>query len=583
MDVPLRPAERPAQPGLPTESVAGALIYIVDDAPANTVLLEQVLRRAGFRNVRAFTDGAAVLEAVEAEEPDLILLDLHMPGLDGLSVLRRLRATRPADTYLPVVVLTADVTWEARRRVLEGGATDFLTKPFEAAEVNLRVRNVVETRLLHEELRRRNTQLRSEVEIAAQRLAEHEVEWAEQAGVLARLEASESAEETAQHICDAMTELRGVDIAVVVYLDVAGQALPLGRSALADTRVGVNRPLPAEVTARWRQRVERGPWIGPWEPVFGTPSRRIVRQSNPEAMAILPLRSGRSALGALIVATSERDALARLAARLPVLESFAAVTAALVAPDLEARQRRSGLQSQIESVLRHRAFEPVFQPIVRIDDGDVVGYEALTRFHDGTRPDRRFADAAAVGLGTELELACLGAAIDGARALPAGRWLSLNASPALILNDRRLRSALRRADRPAVLEVTEHVAIDDYRSFRASLKGLGRRIRVSVDDAGAGFASFRHILELRPDFVKLDIGLVHAIEHDNARQALVAGMVYFAAHSGCQLVAEGVETVAERDALRELRVALGQGFFFGRPTTVEAGFEPSAERVLRAS
>jgi EAL domain-containing protein (putative c-di-GMP-specific phosphodiesterase class I) len=78
-----------------------------------------------------------------------------------------------------------------------------------------------------------------------------------------------------------------------------------------------------------------------------------------------------------------------------------------------------------------------------------------------------------------------------------------------------------------------------------------------VDDAGAGFASFRHILELRPDFVKLDIGLVREIDHDDVRQALVAGIVYFARKSGCQLIAEGIETTGERDQLRMLGVALG--------------------------
>jgi EAL domain-containing protein (putative c-di-GMP-specific phosphodiesterase class I) len=113
--------------------------------------------------------------------------------------------------------------------------------------------------------------------------------------------------------------------------------------------------------------------------------------------------------------------------------------------------------------------------------------------------------------------------------------------------------------------VTEHVAIEDYGAFRTAVKSLGSRVRVSVDDAGAGFASFRHILELRPDFVKLDIGLVREIDHDDVRQALVAGIVYFARKSGCQLIAEGIETTGERDQLRTLGVDLGQGYLLGRP------------------
>ena len=119
-----------------------------------------------------------------------------------------------------------------------------------------------------------------------------------------------------------------------------------------------------------------------------------------------------------------------------------------------------------------------------------------------------------------------------------------------------------------ILEVTEHVAIEDYAAFRAAVTAVGPDIRVSVDDAGAGFASFRHILELHPDFVKLDIALVRDIDLDNVRQALVAGIVYFARKSGCLLIAEGIETTGERDLLRSLGVDLGQGYLLGRPAPV---------------
>ena len=105
----------------------------------------------------------------------------------------------------------------------------------------------------------------------------------------------------------------------------------------------------------------------------------------------------------------------------------------------------------------------MFQPIVDVASGAPSGYEALTRFSDGTAPDRVFAEARASGLEVELELATLAAAIAAATALPADAWLSLNVSPGLLTANGRLSGALRRADRPIVLEVTEHVAVDDYR------------------------------------------------------------------------------------------------------------------------
>jgi EAL domain-containing protein (putative c-di-GMP-specific phosphodiesterase class I) len=115
--------------------------------------------------------------------------------------------------------------------------------------------------------------------------------------------------------------------------------------------------------------------------------------------------------------------------------------------------------------------------------------------------------------------------------------------------------------------VTEHTAIDDYPALRTALRECGP-VKISVDDAGAGFASLRHILELEPDVVKLDIGLISGIDRDLARQALVAGLSHYAADTGTLLIAEGVETAAEGDTVRRLGVHYGQGYHFGRPSRV---------------
>jgi EAL domain-containing protein (putative c-di-GMP-specific phosphodiesterase class I) len=93
---------------------------------------------------------------------------------------------------------------------------------------------------------------------------------------------------------------------------------------------------------------------------------------------------------------------------------------------------------------------------------------------------------------------------------------------------------------------------------------------LAVDDAGAGYAGLRHILELRPEFVKLDISLVRNIDSDPARQAMVAGMARFAESVGCALIAEGIETENELTVLRLLQVGFGQGYFLARPATIEA-------------
>jgi DNA-binding response OmpR family regulator len=126
-------------------------ILIIDDEPVNVDLLEGILSREGFGQVVGLTDSTQTVSLMAAFQPDLILLDLVMPGLDGYRILERLRAG-PSD-YLPIIVLTADATRDARYRALSLGATDFLTKPFDQTEVVLRSLNLLETRAMYKRLR----------------------------------------------------------------------------------------------------------------------------------------------------------------------------------------------------------------------------------------------------------------------------------------------------------------------------------------------------------------------------------------------------------------------------------------------
>jgi len=229
------------------------------------------------------------------------------------------------------------------------------------------------------------------------------------------------------------------------------------------------------------------------------------------------------------------------------------------------RREIEAQQSRLRQVLRTRAFFPVFQPIVALDTHQPVGYEALSRFDDGASPQGRFDEAAAMALGPEFELATVKAAIKGSLGLHDGAFLSLNVSPEVILRfGKRLAQLLARARHSIVIEVTEHAEIADYDAFRRAFRSLGE-VRLAVDDAGAGHSSLRHILELEPSFAKLDISLVQGIDGDEPRQALTAGLAYFAGRINCTLIAEGVERHGEAQALREIGVQLGQGYLFGRP------------------
>ncbi len=144
---------------MPTRPRLDSQILIVDDSRMNVALLELILRRAGYSRVSSTTDPRETFELCRRLRPDVILLDLTMPHMDGYEVLTRLEAEQADPAYLPILVLTADATPEAKRTALSLGAMDFLTKPFDATEVLLRVANLLETRGVHLELERRNVEL----------------------------------------------------------------------------------------------------------------------------------------------------------------------------------------------------------------------------------------------------------------------------------------------------------------------------------------------------------------------------------------------------------------------------------------
>ncbi len=145
------------------EDLTEARLLIVDDEEANVQLLRRILDTAGYTRVRSTNDPREVERLVAEYDPDLILLDLLMPDMDGYEVLQVIRAHTPEDVYRPVLVLTSDHTQEAKRRTLSAGAKDFLTKPLSPSEVRVRARNLLETRFLHQALREYNELLEQHV------------------------------------------------------------------------------------------------------------------------------------------------------------------------------------------------------------------------------------------------------------------------------------------------------------------------------------------------------------------------------------------------------------------------------------
>jgi EAL domain-containing protein (putative c-di-GMP-specific phosphodiesterase class I) len=250
-----------------------------------------------------------------------------------------------------------------------------------------------------------------------------------------------------------------------------------------------------------------------------------------------------------------------------MIRVFAELAAGYIDRDAAEARRHEEVTARIRAVLSGDGLTSVYQPIHDLRQRRVCGFEALSRFPATPRqgPDVWFAEAASVGLGMELELKALERALPALHALPAGAYLSLNVSPSMRLES--LNALLAGWPKPRiVLEITEHEIVKEYETLTQTLRpvrDLG--LRVAVDDAGAGYASFRHILRLEPAFIKLDMSLTRGIDADPARRALAAALIRFAAETRAELIAEGVETQAELDTLDALGVTKAQGYYLGKP------------------
>jgi EAL domain-containing protein (putative c-di-GMP-specific phosphodiesterase class I) len=251
-----------------------------------------------------------------------------------------------------------------------------------------------------------------------------------------------------------------------------------------------------------------------------------------------------------------------------VVTTYADVTEPYAEKVRRAREQQ-GIRQRVETALHEEGcLRVVYQPVADLLTRAVVGYEALSRFSSGpTRPPERwFSEAATVGLGVELELHALRAALAQRDRVPEDAYLSLNVSPQTAMSP--LLSDLLATSRceGTVLEVTGQVGTDDYEALTGALRELrSRGLRIAINDAGSGYASLRHIVNIRPDVVKLGTTLTRGIDADPARQALVTAVVSLGMGIGAVLVAEGIETQGELDALVQLGLRHGQGYYLGRP------------------
>ncbi|MFP4149026.1 MAG: EAL domain-containing protein [Nitriliruptoraceae bacterium] len=270
--------------------------------------------------------------------------------------------------------------------------------------------------------------------------------------------------------------------------------------------------------------------------------------------------------------------------------SFEAGLSTLLLRELEVAapagdEERAAWEPPLRRTLAEGSYEVVFQPILSLHDGRLLAVEALTRFASppSAPPDVWFARATDLGLGVELELAVIRRALETSSNLSRDVALSFNASPTTLADERLLALLDRYPDRALIAEVTEHAAVDDYQHLAHGIEALRRRgVELAVDDAGAGFASLRHIVRLNPDHIKLDPSLTQDLGDDPIRRSLADSLVLFARRTGTNVIVEGIETAADLATWRELGADAAQGYLLARPGPLPvSGTDPGAAQGPR--
>lgn len=381
----------------------------------------------------------------------------------------------------------------------------------------------------------------------------------------------ETLEATADALALAIRRLPDIDGALVLMLSPDGEFVPVGGtdSEVPEIQFSVGEALPVVASQGLVDATARGPW---WVDLadqngvaglFPAISKPMV-EAGFVISAYAPIRWEGSLVGAISVTSRSPDAPTWIDERLPVLEELGTFAGMLFGARTQIYGDVHALRSRISQIIDEGRFDIVVQPIVELRTGRIVGREALTRFHDGERPNVRFNQAHGVGLGSALEAACVSRALNLLPRLPADTWLSVNYSPTTLIDGTAAQTMGSADPRLVVIEITEHGAIDNYTRVREAIAACGGA-RLAIDDTGAGFSSMRHILELRPSMVKLDMELVRGIDTDPARQSLAAGLRHFCTQIDAVMIGEGVETKEEADMLASLGVDLAQGYYFGRP------------------
>jgi len=564
--------------------LADARILVVDDTPANVELLLGILEDAGYRNLLGITDPRDVSAEIGRCLPDLILLDIRMPHLSGFDVLREVR-WRLGVMAPPVIVLTAQTDRETRSQSLEFGAIDFLNKPFDQGEVQKRIRNIL---LAH--LQSRDMHDKAEL---LQILVDH------QTSELRSLALTHSATglPNRRAVLAAVDALLAGGGQVAVFFIVADDVEEIARVQGYPAAEKLLRAL-GELAAC--SPVAKGGIVGCW----GSSELVLVQPADDgtldrTAHRLLRLLEGDHPVDDLLLTTSISIGIAHSSDQISGTEDLLRKAATAIPPpgggqvgrfrpELEqALAQRGRLRRVLKQAVPGGELTLLFQPKIDLVSGRLVGAEALLRCHSAdmgaVHPDIFIPLAEESG-----DILAIGDWVLDAGIRQVQAWheagqigedfaLAINVSSRQLLHDGFVDGVLRRVAVAGLppgrikVEVTESGFIHDLSAAQARLGALREAgIGVSIDDFGTGYSSLSYLKSLPVSELKIDRSFMREIEHNVEDQKLVETIIMIAHVFGCSVVAEGIESQAQLDALRRLGCDQGQGYLFSKPLEREA-------------
>jgi len=526
-------------------------VLVIDDDADLTASVSAVLIAHGYE-VTTANNGEHGLELAFTRHPHLVLLDVAMPGMDGHQVCRELQFGYTKD--IPVVFLTAKTDLADMMEASRSGASAYITKPFRSDHLLRTITDVLrDASVYHDDVTGLPTL--ANVQLDVQRmLYDHGqlgVIYVSLGGVhaLEQLQGFEVVDEVYRTIGHGLQQARGGLIRGDDYVSISS----LGDAFLVILSPGRRSGLVSEDDLMViKQRLER------------ELLERLEKELETRLLAKVDL----------FVGCSRLTQSPKVRFKRALLDAIERATRSIEAERDEIRTR---LGDEFEQVIARQRLTCVIQPIVDLRTYEAIGYELLSRGPLESElhlPDALFEVARSQGRVTELDTLCRTTATRAGATLPADCLRFVNTEPVTMLlhaqGDAFVREFVEATPEgmrgQTVIEITENCVIDDFDRMREIVQQLrAHGFRIAVDDAGAGYSGLQTMVEIEPDFIKLDMSLIRGLESSMVKQKLVRTLRDFCDAAGIGLIAEGIETQPQLDALRRLGVSLGQGFLFGHP------------------